>query len=248
MADAPLSRSPLAWGLLAVVGVALFAGFVALGTWQVHRRAWKLELIDRVEHRLQASPVAPPGRSQWPAVSKADEYLKVRLHGVFIADKAVRVQAVTERGPGFWLLQPLVADAGFTVLVNRGFIEADTQPAPAPDTAVDVTGLLRVSEPGGAFLRHNDPSTNRWYSRDVTAIAAALRLPAADVAPYFIDADAATSPGSGSDGQPVGGLTVIHFHNSHLVYAITWYTLALMVVGAAVIILRQERRREHGGG
>jgi len=41
---------------------------------------------------------------------------------------------------------------------------------------------------------------------------------------------------------PVGGLTVITFHNSHLVYAITWYTLALMVAGAIWLGIRDETR------
>lgn len=54
------------------------------------------------------------------------------------------------------------------------------------------------------------------------------------VAPYFIDADAAVNPG----GLPVGGLTVIHFPNNHLVYAITWYGLAAMVLALLVFILR----------
>ncbi|WP_204313471.1 SURF1 family cytochrome oxidase biogenesis protein, partial [Klebsiella michiganensis] len=67
-----------------------------------------------------------------------------------------------------------------------------------------VTGLLRVSEPGGAFLRANDPAAGRWYSRDVAAIGAARRL--SDLAPYFVDADA--RPGARAD-EPVGGLTVV---------------------------------------
>jgi surfeit locus 1 family protein len=41
---------------------------------------------------------------------------------------------------------------------------------------------------------------------------------------------------------PIGGLTVITFHNSHLVYAITWYTLALMVAGAIWLGVRSETR------
>jgi surfeit locus 1 family protein len=64
-------------------------------------------------------------------------------------------------------------------------------------------------------------------------------LQADEVAPYFIDADAAANSG----GVPAGGLTVIHFHNNHLVYAITWYALALMTLGGAVIVLRHARRR-----
>ena len=41
----------------------------------------------------------------------------------------------------------------------------------------------------------------------------------------------------------VGGLTVVSFHNNHLVYALTWYALALMVAGAFYWVARQEHRR-----
>jgi surfeit locus 1 family protein len=99
-----------------------------------------------------------------------------------------------------------------------------------------VTGLLRITEPKGGFLRANDPAAERWYSRDVAAIAAARGL--ADAAPYFIDADAAPNPG----GLPVGGLTIVAFPNSHLVYAITWYGLAVMLAGAVLYVVRDERR------
>jgi len=40
---------------------------------------------------------------------------------------------------------------------------------PGPAT---VTGLLRITEPHGGFLRHNDPA-GTMVSRDVQAIAAA---------------------------------------------------------------------------
>jgi surfeit locus 1 family protein len=96
-----------------------------------------------------------------------------------------------------------------------------------PDTRI--VGLLRISEPRGSFARNNDPADNRWYSRDVAAIAATRGL--ANVAPYFVDAAAGQNP-AGSPDRPTGGLTVISFPNSHLVYAITWYALALMVAGA----------------
>ncbi len=76
---------------------------------------------------------------------------------------------------------------------------------------VEVTGLLRLTEPGGAFLRSNDPAGKRWYSRDVAAIAAARGL--TDVAPYFVDA---ARPASESRGLvPIGGLTVVAIHQQH---------------------------------
>lgn len=239
------------WFLLICTGLA-FAGFVALGSWQLLRLQWKLDLIARVDQRVHAAPVAPPGPPRWPVVTAdSDGYRHVRLAGDYLFDKSVQVQAATELGSGYWLLTPLRQADGDIVLVNRGFVYAPGErPADAgsrPSNPASVTGLLRITEPGGGFLRHNDPAHGRWYSRDVAAIAAAQGLDPVKTAPYFVDADAGQEPGgapaaNGALNRPVGGLTVIAFRNSHLVYALTWYALALMAAGAIAWVLREEKR------
>jgi surfeit locus 1 family protein len=238
---APRRRSLAALLALAACAVLAFGGFVALGTWQLYRLQWKLALIERVDQRVYAAPVPAPGPTRWPAISaESDEYRHVRLSGTFLYKLSTKVQASTELGSGYWLLTPLREVDGNVVLVNRGFIRADA-PDRAPEDAPQVstvTGLLRISEPGGGFLRDNNPAANRWYSRDVRAIAAARGL--THVAPYFVDADAAQETGPAA---PVGGLTVIAFHNNHLLYALTWYALALMVAGASLLVAREERKR-----
>jgi surfeit locus 1 family protein len=317
----------------ATIAVFFFVLFMALGTWQVQRRAWKLDLIARVEQRVHAPATPAPGPAQWPNVTVAsDEYRHVTATGTFLDGSQTLVQAVTDLGAGYWVLTPLRLADGSIVLINRGFVPADdrnrVQPgslaspsessasasgssalpsetrAPADASAVaraggdstslahtsTVTGLLRITEPRGAFLRHNNPGANKWYSRDVQAIAAARGL--THVAPYFIDAEGPTSDvaepprngagptgdgagltgnvehdmtqgpsarnlaparGAGGGGRsgdsggstpaavlPTPGLTVVHFHNSHLVYAITWYTLALLVGVAIILGLRKQ--------
>jgi surfeit locus 1 family protein len=219
-----------------------FGGFAALGSWQVERRAWKLDLIARVERRVHAAAVAAPDPRDWPHLTSANaEYRRVRVTGRYLADTTTLVQASTALGPGFWVLTALRQPDGSAVLINRGFIASDRRDrlAPSGDGPVTVTGLLRMTEPGGAFLRHNDPAADRWYSRDVQAIAAAHGL--GRTAPWFIDADAA--PHATPDA-PIGGLTAVDFPNNHLVYAITWYTLALMVAAAGWRAAREERRAE----
>ncbi|MDB5971717.1 MAG: hypothetical protein JWQ90_4167 [Hydrocarboniphaga sp.] len=224
--------------LLSVLVLFLFAGFFMLGTWQFQRRAWKLDLIQRVEQRVHAVPVSAPGIDVWADIDTDDEYRHVAAVGEYLRDRGVFVQAVTESGPGYWLLTPLQTRDGFVVLINRGFVEKAIFTGESSQGEVRVAGLLRLTEPKGGFLRRNDPAANRWFSRDVAAIASAANLPAKDVAPYFIDADA----GPRSAGDPVGGMTVISFHNSHLVYAITWYGLALMTAVAAYRLLRSRKR------
>lgn len=240
-ADNRRAHRPAALIAFAALLTLAFAGFCALGIWQLQRLEWKRELIARVEARVHAPPVAAPGPAQWPELNaRNSEYLHVRLRGEYLPGRDTRVQAVTTLGPGFWLLTPLQTDEGAVVLVNRGFAPADATPAP-PTGPVVVTGLLRLSEPGGAFLRHNDAGAERWYSRDVQAIAAARGL--TDVAPYFVDADAASGP-----QWPRGGLTVTHFSNNHLSYALTWFALALMVAGAGGYLAREESRLRRRAG
>lgn len=237
---APLSRGKLA--LIVVLAALGCAVLFALGTWQLHRRAWKLDLIQRIETRVHAPPVAAPGPAEWPAITAADhEYRRVRVTGTFLHDRETLVLASTELGGGSWVLTPLRTAEGFTVLVNRGFVPPERRdPATRQSSTIagetTITGLLRLSEPGGNLLRANDPAANRWYARDVAAIAAARGL--GPVAPYFIDADKASTVPDG----PVGGLTVLSFHNNHLVYAVTWYTLALMLAGATAYLLRDQWR------
>lgn len=230
--------------LLTALALLFAAGFVALGIWQVERRAWKHELIAAVDARIHRPPVAAPGPAEWPGISASrDAYRRISATGRFRHDRETLVQAVTTRGAGYWVLTPLETP-GFTLLVNRGFVPPDkraatTRAAGNRGGMVTVTGLLRISEPGGAFLRANDAAAGRWYSRDVAAIASARGL--RRVAPYFLDADAAPNAG----GYPVGGLTVVRFRDSHLVYALTWFALAALSLFFAWLLWRPARLRSN---
>ncbi len=240
--------SRFAWATLAIAGIVLFSW---LGVWQLERRLWKLDLIARVEQRVHAPPVAAPGRASWSRIdARADEYRHVVAKGHFLDRSPALVQAVTARGGGYWVIAPLTTDDGDVVLVNRGFVPVDRAAWPdlaPPHGEIEVTGLLRLSEPGGAFLRHNDPTADRWYARDVAAIAQSRGL--RHVAPYFIDAEAQPDEPA---RLPAGGLTVVVFPNNHAVYALTWFALAAMssygLIRGVWLTWRPGRRApEHNG-
>lgn len=219
---------------LCVGGLLLFGG---LGVWQVQRLAWKRDLIARVDARIHQPPVPVPASSVWTSLDLRDaEYRRVVAHGVFLHERETLVDALTELGPGSWVLTPLRTSDG-VILVNRGFVPpelraAGARPAGQPDGEVTVTGLLRKTEPRGRILRPNQPAAGRWFSRDVRAIAAARGL--GDVAPFFIDAEA-----TGEAGAPAGGLTVVRFRNAHLAYAATWFSLAALCAAGLALAWRR---------
>ena len=233
---------------LASCAFLVFSGFIALGIWQIERLAWKLDLIARVDQRVHVPATSPPAMARWAEVNNSDdEYRHVKLRGEFLYERETLVQASTKLGSGFWVLTPLRRADGSAILVNRGFVppdEVDRAKRKTTESAgeVDVTGLLRMTEPRGGFLRHNDPAANRWFSRDVAAIAAARNV--ADAAPFFVDEDASSTE---TDLQwPRAGLTVIAFYNNHLVYVFTWFALALMTALAAWWFVREERKPRLG--
>ena len=220
-----------------VAALAMAVLFIALGIWQVERRAWKHALIAAVDARVNAAPVAPPGPAEWPSITREqDAYRRVAATGQFLQSRDTLVRATTDLGAGYWVLTPFQT-AGSTILVNRGFVPPERRNSVPPARAgnVTVSGLLRISEPGGGFLHSNDPAAGRWYSRDVAAIADSQHL--RRTAPYFIDADAAIN----APGAPVGGLTVISFPDNHLGYALTWFALAALSLWGGWRMLRERR-------
>ena len=232
-------RSPRALVLLLGACALAGAGFLALGIWQVERLGWKEALLARVERNVNGTPAPAPGPAQWPQLTHEDEYRRVELQGHLDFDREVAASATTELGGGYWVLTPLRTEQGAWVLVNRGFVPPELRgkaPRGAPEQRL--TGLLRLSEPGGRLLQKNDPAAGRWYSRDVAAIAAAQGL-SGPVAPYFVDLVA--TPGA-VPAWPRPGLTVLRFRNDHLAYALTWFALAAMMAAAMGYVLFDARR------
>jgi hypothetical protein len=93
--------------LLLLLWRDFFLVFAALGTWQVYRLQWKLDLIAKVDARVHAAPVAPPAPQDWPNVGAERMNTARGLSGRYLYSKTVAVQASTDLGSGAWLLTPL---------------------------------------------------------------------------------------------------------------------------------------------
>ncbi len=234
--------------LLPVLAVApAFAILIGLGTWQLQRKAWKEELIGRIEARAHGEPAALPAEADWPRwMPETGEYARVRVTGTYLPQAEIAVHGLAPgEGPGrplsgFYLLTPLRLPDGALVVVNRGFVvpglRAEANP---PSGQVIVTGLLRGPEQGGAFTPANDPARGEWYRRDPAAIAAARGLDR--VAPFILDAEASATPAS---GWPRAGLTRLDLPNRHLEYAFTWFGLAATLLAVATFAIVARRRKD----
>lgn len=233
-----------------ILTIAALAVLIGLGTWQLQRKAWKDGLIAQIAARTTAPAIALEEALARASKGEDLEYTRVAVTGRWVAaDREAHLWAPTTAGPGWHIYTPLVTAAAPVVIVNRGFV-ADAQRDPSsrrePDAAVEVrlVGLLRKSEVKAMFTPDNAPDRNIWYWRDLDAMGRALLPDAkARLAPFFLDAEKGSPAGPLG---PKGGVTRLNIPNSHLQYAVTWYGLALTLVGVYTAFAwgRLQRRRE----
>jgi surfeit locus 1 family protein len=250
--DAPvrsLARR-LLWPALATA--VAFAVLLALGSWQMARLTWKLDLIERVESRVDAAPVPAPGPAVWPDLETDDwDYRPVEVSGRFLDGELYYYIALSDArgpvgGPGYFVYTPFQTDEGYVVMVNRGFVpdgqrSPDTRPgSAAPEGEVALVGLWRRDERGNMFTLEADKGI--WFVREARKMAVSLGIDpqTTRVAPFTIDARAEFTSAS---GLPQAGETIVSFTNNHLQYVVTWYGLALVLLGVFFAYARGEARR-----
>jgi surfeit locus 1 family protein len=129
-----------------------------------------------------------------------------------------------------------------TVLVDRGFVADVISARPPVDPAVtapvQVTGILRAPDKASMVTPPNRPEANRWFSRDVAGMAAALKAPAP--APVFLMAETSSNPEwQALVPAPLPG----EITNRHLEYAVTWFGLAAALAGVYAAVLFKRLRR-----
>jgi surfeit locus 1 family protein len=240
-------------GLLwpALMTLAMLPVLVSLGTWQLHRKAWKEDLIAKIEARVKAEPISYTAALAEFVRTQDVEYSRVRVTGVFDHGEERHVYAPRETSQGWNVFTLLRPEGGFPVYVNRGWVP-DRLKDPAKRAEgqlagpVTITGLVRLDEKKGWFTPAPDVVGNRWYARDTWAMRwGSAGEPSSDTlatarlvayAPFSIDAEAEpANPG----GWPKGGTTEVRLPNSHLQYVVTWYGLAATLLVIFAVFARQ---------
>jgi len=240
-----LKEVGLIWpALFAAAGVAFLVG---LGWWQLERRAWKLDLIAKIEARAGAEPVPLAEAIKAGRRSGDVEYARVRARGRFLHDRESYVYMPGKGGPGYHVYTPLETQDGWLVLVNRGFVpealkSPDRRPAGQEAGEQEVIGLVRLPTERSWLIPAGDPEQRLYFWPDYAGMLAAVSDPKDSFrrAPFFLDA--VGEPGN-PGGWPKGGTTRLELPNRHLEYALTWFGLAA-ALAAVFAAFAWSRRRD----
>lgn len=217
------------------ITVAMLATLLALGTWQLHRRAWKTALLADID-RGEAAPAIPLPTDPRP-------FTKVFADGVLREDLAALYGSElrsTVAGPtlGAHLLTPLERPGADPVIVDRGWVPADRPRPTVPAAgAVRVEGYIRAPESPVLFTA-DDPANRRFFALNPAAVGASLGL--TRTAPFTLVALGTVPPGT----VPVPARDMPRPTNNHLMYAFTWYGLAGALLAVFATYCRTVLRRE----
>jgi len=215
--------APLLFGL---IGTAVL---IFLGLWQVQRLDWKRGILDSIEYRITADPVAVPPNP----IQAEDQYRRVDASGVIETGEIHVYTAAPSGGVGYRVIAPLTLTDGRKILIDRGFVPIGDKDAARAIGPVSVVGSLLWPDDGALDSIPPDLAKNIWIARDLPAMAAEL-----DTEATLIVA-ARTDPADGPAPLPV----TVNIPNNHLEYAVTWFGLAAVWAGMTLWLLWRIKRR-----
>lgn len=218
---------PAFW--MTVFAAATLAILLALGTWQVKRLYWKEALIEGFTARAFGEAVTPPRAG----VAEDMRFQRLTLAGVWMHDAETQLIGRTFEGTaGYHVVTPLKLDDGRILLVNRGWVDEDyrrpeTRPGSLAPGRQRIDAILRLPKRKGYFVPDNDPVGDFWFTLDIDGIAIHHDLGADVIRSYSADALRPDGPLA----QPIGAAVEIDIPNDHRNYALTWYGIALGLIG-----------------
>ena len=203
---------------------------ISLGVWQIQRLIWKEDLISFYNDQYQNSVIRLDESSIIP---KDIEFRKVKVNGSFLNNKEIQVTGkVYEGNAGFHVITPFVMSNGKIILVNRGWVSENyrmpkTRKFSLLNENIMIEGIARLPQKKGYFVPENDPKNRFWFTIKPNEIRRYLKLDEKIfIKNFYID----ILRDSKQIKLPIGIKPGINLRNQHLSYAMTWFSLAVVLI------------------
>jgi cytochrome oxidase assembly protein ShyY1 len=230
------------WLLFHVAVVGAIVVMVNLGFWQLGRLDERREFNDAVRARIDEHPVAldelvPPDAEVGDDALDDIEWRPVTVSGRYEPDEEVRVYNRSQGGvAGDNVVTPLLLDDGRVVLVVRGFVPLDAEPAAPPRGDVEVTGRLRRSEAAGV---PGGEKVSELRRLDIPRLSG--QLPG-DAVPMFVELEQSRPAEQGPYPVPVAEPELTE--RNHLSYAVQWFLFSAGAAAGWILAVRSSAQRQ----
>ena len=188
--------------------------FLALGTWQVIRLNWKIELINSIEQSLKSEPVDFNG-------SNPINFKKIKFEGILDNSKIIYLYSLNENGePGFDIVNPISIN-NKSYLINRGWIPRELKLKKYLSTNTKFEGILKLKSKYNYFKPENNLKTNYWFTLKDEDL---LNYTGKEFSPFIIN-----NISKQNEIYPKSKQVGANISNNHLKYALTWFSLAVSI-------------------
>jgi len=188
---------------------------LSLGSWQLYRLTWKLDLIKQIEGSLKNKPVKLSS-------SEKKNYLRIKTSGNINFEKQIYLYNLNESGkPGFEVINPILID-NENYLINRGWIPFDKKEKPEINliNQNNINGTLKNQTIANFFKPKNDIGKNYWFTLDRDDI---FKYTGKKFSKYIIYLN-------GDYQLPKPKVITANISNNHKKYAITWFSMAISIL------------------
>ena len=188
---------------------------LSLGSWQLYRLNWKLDLISEIENSLKINPVEL-------SKSNSKNYLRIKTSGIVDFDKQIYLYNLNNSGkPGFEVINPILI-GNENYLLNRGWIPFDKKDK-AEINLINtnrIIGTLKKQSKANSFKPENDIEKNYWFTLDRDDI---FSYTGKKFSKYIIYIN-------GDYKTPEPKVITANISNNHKKYAITWFSMAISIL------------------
>ena len=212
---------------------------VGLASWQIERRSEAVSKIERIASNYDLEKVSFEEVSSLSGDSVVTyEWRKVELSGNYLVDDTLLVRNRAIAGqPGFVQLVPFMLETGEVVVVERGWIAADSNLNPSntflpSDASKTLVARVRLGE----TVSNRESPTGQITGINLPEIEEIL---SSAVEKDFYVRLVTESPAESSYPQPLS--RPVLDEGNHLSYAVQWVIFAVMGFFALFWAIRQEQ-------